>query len=152
MAPGIDIAAFLRNKAAIPFIHAFAQENGVIVEEIHRQLDVSRQTVTNLIDEAHEKDVIRRVYSDEDHRNAKRYELTKRGMRIYVKTKETGVYETYRELKQLEEQYENQRGEVEEWADDTYFDPTSLREPDWDEIEWKDLRPPDEGSDTDEDE
>lgn len=111
-----DTAEFLTREGAIPLIAVLNVEQGHIVEEIYSQLDVSRKSLSTLLADAQEHDLVKIDLLPSDHGNAKRFILTQRGVTVAEEIERMGLYETYTEMKSSEREYDTKKGELKIWA------------------------------------
>ncbi|RZV05180.1 hypothetical protein BDK88_4200 [Natrinema hispanicum] len=153
-----DVAKFLSKKGAIPLLWALAREDGRIVNEINEELDISGQTLSDRIEDARSLEIIEEDFHPADHGNANRYVLSARGLRIYVKCKDLGIFDAYEEFKEARRTYNDRRSKVIDWANQPIVEfrgPDSVERPHPSKIEWRDDPPSStdgETSDTVEDE
>lgn len=111
-----DIGGFLSRKGAIPLVSLLNVEDGRIVNQLYSQLNVSRQSLSDLLKEAYEKDIVDREYLTSDHGNAKRFVLTQRGIKIAEKIDELDLYESYEELQTIQSEYDMKSDKLRVWA------------------------------------
>ena len=138
---GEEIAEFLSKKGAIGLLKVLGRENGLIVEDIHSELNTSRQPVTERIHEARQLNIIQPHYLPDDHGNADRYVLTGRGQKLYVKCLEQNVFDSYERFKAAEADYNERRSEIIDWLNSptTMFESNpALDRPEPSKIPWKD--------------
>lgn len=121
-----DIAGFLQRDGAIGLLTRLDTKEGKLVGEIEAEVHVSHTTFQERKDEALNLDLIERVLSPDDHGNAKRYQLTRRGKTVLTEMKRKGVTDDYREFFDCYELLEEGKDELADWVQDE-----QITDPDW---------------------
>ena len=76
------VCEFLRREGGIGVLVKIDEENGNTFSDLAGQVHVTRNTLSNRLEEATDLDVLRETTHPSDHGNAVRYALTTRGERV----------------------------------------------------------------------
>lgn len=122
-----DVSEFFeRKRAAALLIHLGEDEGGKIVRELGDDLAIAPKTLIDLLEDAGEAKLVTTARKAGDHGNAKRYVLTNEGQVIRDKMDDMGMVETYYELEELRERFDDQESDLLDWVNDEF--PAHMKE------------------------
>ena len=116
------VVDFLHREGSIGMIVKINEENGNIFTELDDKLHVSRNTLSDRIDEAINLDIIKEISDPSDHGNAIRYTLTHRGEKIQYYFDEHHMEELYDDLHRAKREMKRGIEFVEEVYEPQYYD------------------------------
>ena len=100
--PREDLREFLQSKSGAELIFSIGKGRGSIQKEIAENVDISEPSLSNKLDLAAEIGLIEETRLAGDHGNAKRYQLTSKGEKLYVDFDERGLISKYERKQELE--------------------------------------------------
>jgi len=112
----VELLDFLDKSGGMELLLAIDVEKGTKHGEFQNSMSVSRQTVTDRIDDAKNLDLLEMTYHPGDHGNANRYKLSQIGRVLRVALDSMELDETYQTYIQAERELENGKDEFLEWV------------------------------------
>ena len=122
-----EIDEFLGEKGAVGILSQIDRDDSNTSGELSDAVRVSGTTYSKRVDEAVALDLFERVpKKPEDHGNAKRYQLTRRGKSLRAELNSRGVLDTHQAVLDAIQDLEEEKEELTEWASDA-----DIADPDW---------------------
>lgn len=115
MADDKDIAGFLQRKGAVGVLVRLDATDGMLNGELEDQVHVTSSTLSNRLTEGVSEDLLTQTRHPDDHGNAKRYQLTKRGQKVRNKLESQGIDELYDQFFEIHQQLNEETEVVLEW-------------------------------------
>lgn len=117
------VCEFLRREGGIGILVKIDEEHGNTFSDLAAQVHVTRNTLSNRLDEATDLDVLRETTHPSDHGNAVRYALTTRGERVRYLLDVFEMGEVYADFLRTRHLMEDGIEFVEEVYDPVPYDP-----------------------------
>jgi DNA-binding MarR family transcriptional regulator len=122
-----EISNFLEEKGAVGLLSQIDRDDSNTSGELSDALRVSPGTFSKRVDEAVEIDLLQMVpQKPEDHGNARRYKLTRRGKSLRAELNSRGTIDTHQAVLDAIQDLEDEQEELAEWASDA-----DIADPDW---------------------
>jgi len=115
-----EIQAFLQRQGAIGIlsrIDVFGDRN----KDLQEKVNVSSSTLSKRLQEARDLKLLTIQPQNTDYGTKEVYRLTQAGREVQSKINFIGLDDTYTRLETIEEQFENQRESLVDWAGDNQF-------------------------------
>lgn len=97
-----DLRDFLSRKGGMEIIIKINQNKGSIQKELAEKINISEPSLSHKLDRAVKMDLVEETRLPEDHGNAKRYQLSSKGKKIYNEFEEKDLISKYERKKKLE--------------------------------------------------
>lgn len=117
------VCEFLRREGGTGILVTIDEEHGNTFSELADQVHVTRNTLSDRLDEATDLDVLKETTHPSDHGNAIRYVLTTRGERIRFLLDESEMGQLYADFLRIRQEMEDGITFVEEVYDPKPYDP-----------------------------
>lgn len=127
----LPVTEFFEHDQAIGLIALFDRENGDIKSGIIDRVTVSERTLKRLLTGAVEVDLLKEIIHPEDHANATRYQLTKRGRAIQSLLRRMGMHYVQVEHLKRTTQLEKAVPEIQEKIESEDLHKQQLQEDFW---------------------
>ena len=122
-----ELDEFLGEKGAVGILSQIDRDDSNTSGELSDAVRVSGTTYSKRVDEALALDLLEGVpKKPEDHGNAKRYQLTRRGKSLRAELNSRGVLDTHQAVLDAIQDLEEEKEELTEWASDA-----DIADPDW---------------------
>lgn len=116
------VCEFLRREGGAGVLVKIDDERGNTFSELADQVHVTRNTLSNRLDEATDLDLLKETTHPSDHGNAIRYALTTRGERVQFLLDESEMSQLYADFLQIRQEMEDGIEFVEEVYDPKPYD------------------------------
>lgn len=130
-----DLRQFLQKKGAVELIFAIDKENGSIQNEIEEKIAISEPILSGRLSEAVDLGLVEITRHHDDHGNANRYQLAKRGMKLHREFKKRGLISKYTEKLELQSDLNEGIRDVLQNIDDILELDSESIHPDWTDTE-----------------
>lgn len=97
-------------------------EEGFLNKELYERTHISQTTLGDRLEEGKEKELLVETQKPDDHGNAKRYLLTKRGEEVKQKMESLGMDEAYDRFFEAYQKLEAGEESIQEWVADSQID------------------------------
>lgn len=121
-----DIPSFLTREGGVALLTQIDYNEGMLFSELQEQVHVSQTTLSKRKDEALQMKLLTREPRPDDHGNAERYKLTRRGKKLRSELNDRDIPDSYRKFFDHYVELGERRDEVAEWVDETV-----IVDPDW---------------------
>lgn len=118
----LGIADYLEKEGVEGILARLDAQEGLLNHELDDCIHISHTTLSDCLKEGVEKDLLIETRNPDDHGNAKRYLLTKRGMEIKRKMESLGMVEAYDQFFEAYQKLENGGDSIQEWVADSEID------------------------------
>lgn len=118
----VDIPTFLDRDGSIGILLELDASEGLINKDLQDRVHVATTTLSNRLTEAEQLKLIETVSNPEDHGNATRYRLTKRGAALRRRLKSRQVHRIYSTFVSRQENLESEKEKLATWATEEGID------------------------------
>jgi DNA-binding HxlR family transcriptional regulator len=111
----LDMQSYLSREGAIGVLVRLDVDGGLINKELENLVHVSPTTLASRLKEGIELDLLTVTIDPDDHGNAQRYQLTKRGEELLIQLASRGMDTQYEQFFEAHQQLTEKTAEVQDW-------------------------------------
>lgn len=125
-----DVMTFLSRAGAIGLLVEMDHTGGKQFKHLNEAISVSSSTLTNRLNEALELGILKLTMTSEEHNSSRVYATTKFGRQLHHQIKQQQLARIYMQLQQLENEFEDEVENLQQWVYTEYPSLASSRPPD----------------------